>query len=169
MPLAAPTPAPAARPNADATMQMAAFGAAPVLVDVTPRALVVETTGGFTDVLIPRNARIPCDRTRFFSTARDGQTSVRIRVAQGENPRFESNTFLGELWLTEIRPAPRGALTLDVTFELDEGGTLQVRAKDQATGASTHAVMQLVGGTRESQVPAMMERNAGLPVRGGYQ
>ncbi|MFO0663170.1 MAG: Hsp70 family protein [Polyangiaceae bacterium] len=162
---APPAPYP---PSPDVTRQMAAFASAPVLVDVTPRALVVETAGGFTDVLIPRNARIPCDRTRFFSTARDGQTSVRIRVAQGESPRFGDNTFLGELWLTEIPPAPRGALTLDVTFELDEGGTLQVRAKDQATGASTHAVMQLVGGTRESQVPPMMDRVANLPVRGGY-
>ena len=159
----APLPAP------DHTQQMAAFASAPVLVDVTPRALVVETAGGFTDVLIPRNARIPCDRTRFFSTARDGQTSVRIRVAQGESSKFAENTFLGELWLTEIRPAPRGALTLDVTFELDEGGTLQVRAKDQTTGASTHAVMQLIGGTRESQMPMMIGRVADLPVRGGYQ
>ena len=71
-------------------------GAAPVLVDVTPRALVVETVGGYCDTVIPRNAKIPCEHTRVFATGRDLQTTVHVRVGQGEEEKFDSNQYLGE-------------------------------------------------------------------------
>ena len=82
----------------------------PVLVDVTPRALVVETVGGWCDVVVQRNAKIPCERTRAFTTSSDMQTVVRVRVAQGEDPVFEKNTFLGQVELVgpARRPARRG-------------------------------------------------------------
>ena len=77
-------------------------GAAPVLVDVTPRALVVETVGGYCDTVIPRNAKIPCEHTRVFATGRDLQTTVHVRVGQGEEEKFDSNQYLGELELSDL-------------------------------------------------------------------
>lgn len=136
----------------------------PILVDVTPRALVVETSGGFTDILIARNAKIPCERTRVFATARDGQTQVRIRVAQGEAAKFADNTFLGELELSGIRPSHRGDVTLEVSFELDEGGTLRVRARDRETRIEAHAVMQLTQGLDEPSIMQMVSRIGHMPV-----
>ena len=138
----------------------------PVLVDVTPRALVVETAGGFTDTLIPRNARIPCDRTRRFATGRDGQTSVRIRVGQGESPRFAENTYLGEVELSGLRAALRGEVLVEVTFVLDEGGLLQVRAKDAATGQEARATLQLVGVANDSQLQDMISKITSAPMSG---
>lgn len=135
-------------------------GPAPVLVDVTPRALVVETVGGFCDTVIPRNAKIPCERTRAFATAHDRQTTVRVRVAQGEEARFEGNTYLGEVELSGLREAARGEVSVAVTFELDADGTLRVRASDPATGREAAAMLQLVGAARESQIIQMTKRVA---------
>jgi molecular chaperone DnaK len=141
--------------------------AAPVLVDVTPRALVVETAGGYTDTIIPRNSKIPCERTRRFATGRDMQTTVRVRVAQGEHQFFPQNTFLGEVELSGLRPAPRGEVTVAVTFEVDADGTLRVRARDVQTGQEARAVLQLVGVADESSVVMMINRFAQQPVVGG--
>jgi molecular chaperone DnaK len=133
----------------------------PVLIDVTPRALVVETVGGFCDVIIPRNAKIPCERTRAFSTARDQQTTVRVRVAQGEETQFGANTYLGEVELSGLRVALRGEVSVAVTFELDADGTLRVRALDPATGREAAATLQLVGlAQRESEIMRMIDRVA---------
>jgi molecular chaperone DnaK len=131
--------------------------AAPVLVDVTPRALVVETAGAFSDVLIPRNARVPCGRTRQFTLGKDNQTIVRIRVAQGESARFAENTYLGEVILSGLRAAPRGEVVLSVSFELDEGGLLKVSARDLGTAKEAHATLQLVG--ISGSLDAMKARN----------
>jgi molecular chaperone DnaK len=139
---------------------------APVLVDVTPRGLVVETAGGYTDTIIPRNSKIPCERTRRFATGRDMQTSVRVRVAQGENPAFPQNTYLGEVELSGLRPAARGAVTVAVTFEVDADGTLRVRARDVQTGQEARATLQLVGVADESSVMMMINRFAQQPVVG---
>ena len=137
----------------------------PVLIDVTPRALVVETVGGFCDVIIPRNAKIPCERTRAFSTAQDGQTTVRVRVGQGEDSRFGVNTYLGEVELSGLRTALRGEISVAVTFELDADGTLRVRAADPATGREAAATLQLVGlAQRDSDIRKMTERMAGMPI-----
>lgn len=141
--------------------------AAPVLVDVTPRALIVETAGAFTDTIIPRNSKIPCERTRRFATGRDMQTTVRVRVAQGEAPNFAENTYLGEVELSGLRPAPRGEVVVAVTFEVDADGTLRVRARDVQTGLEARATLQLIGVADESSVVMMINRFAQQPVSGG--
>jgi molecular chaperone DnaK len=137
----------------------------PVLVDVTPRALVVETVGGWCDVVVQRNAKIPCERTRAFATSADGQTNVLVRVAQGEEPHFGSNTYLGQVELSGLRPAPRGTVTIQVRFELDESGTLQVFATDVATGREAHALLHLVGIAGAESVASMRARHATAEVR----
>jgi molecular chaperone DnaK len=130
----------------------------PVLIDVTPRALVVETAGGFCDTVIPRNAQIPCERTRVFATAQDGQQVVRVRVAQGENPAFQGNTYLGEVELGGIPPAARGEVSVSVTFELDADGTLRVRASDTTTGRQATAQLHLLGVAAEQDIASMRQR-----------
>ncbi|HEY1693443.1 MAG TPA: Hsp70 family protein [Polyangiaceae bacterium] len=134
----------------------------PVLVDVTPRALVVETVGGWCDVVVQRNAKIPCDRTRAFATSSDMQTTVRVRVAQGEDATFGSNTYLGEVELSGLRPAARGQVTIQVRFEVDESGTLKVFATDASTGRQANAVLQLVGLTGGLSVAEMAARHAAM-------
>jgi molecular chaperone DnaK len=130
----------------------------PVLIDVTPRALVVETAGGYCDTVIPRNAQIPCERTRVFATAQDGQQVVRVRVAQGEKPAFGANTYLGEVELGGIRAATRGEVKVAVTFELDADGTLRVRASDTVTGRVATAQLRLEGIAGESDIASMQRR-----------
>lgn len=134
----------------------------PVLVDVTPRALVVETVGGWCDVVVQRNAKIPCERTRAFATSSDMQTTVRVRVAQGEDPSFGHNTYLGEVELSGLRPAPRGQVTIQVRFEVDESGTLKVFATDASTGREANATLQLVGIAGASSISAMAARQAAM-------
>ncbi|MBX3185641.1 MAG: Hsp70 family protein [Labilithrix sp.] len=141
--------------------------AAPVLVDVTPRGLVVETAGGYTDTIIPRNSKIPCERTRRFATGRDMQTTVRVRVGQGESTIFPQNTYLGEVELSGLRPAPRGEVVVAVTFEVDADGTLRIRARDVQTGQEARATLQLIGVADESSVVMMINRFAQQPVVGG--
>jgi molecular chaperone DnaK len=133
---------------------------APVLVDVTPRALVVETVGGWCDVIVQRNSKIPCERTRAFVTSSDMQTTVHVRVAQGEDPTFGQNTYLGELELSGLRAAPRGEVTIQVRFEVDESGTLAVAATDLGTGREARATLQLVGIAGAASVAAMQARQA---------
>jgi molecular chaperone DnaK len=130
----------------------------PVLIDVTPRALVVETAGGYCDTVIPRNAKIPCERTRVFATAQDGQQLVRVRVAQGEDTAFRANTYLGEVELGGIRAAPRGEVSVAVTFELDADGSLRVRAADRLTGRQATAQLRLTGIAAEEEITAMRDR-----------
>ncbi|HEY2516914.1 MAG TPA: Hsp70 family protein [Polyangiaceae bacterium] len=133
--------------------------AAPLLIDVTPLSLRVETVGGYCDVLIAANTAVPCDRTRTFLTAADGQTTVIVRVAQGESNKFADNTFLGELELTGLTPAPRGETQIAVTFEIDADGILNVKAKDVKSARQTQARLQLLGAqTDPKDVEEMMER-----------
>jgi molecular chaperone DnaK len=134
---------------------------APLLIDVTPLSLRVETVGGYSDVLISANTSVPCEKSRTFLTARDGQTVVFIRVAQGESTRFGENTYLGELELSGLAAAPRGRVKILVTFELDADGILNVRAKDKETGRETTATMKVTGGTADTrEVEAMLGRQA---------
>jgi molecular chaperone DnaK len=142
----------------------AALPKTPVLVDVTPRALVVETVGGWCDVVVQRNAKIPCERTRAFATSSDMQTIVRVRVAQGEDAQFEKNTFLGEVELVGLRAAPRGEVTIRARFDVDESGTLKVFATDVATGREAHALLQLVGIAEALSVDGMRERHAATKI-----
>ncbi len=146
----------------DAASALGGMGA-PVLVDVTPRALIVETAGGYGDTVIPRNSKIPCERMRKFSTSRDGQTAVRIRIGQGESTRFAENTYLGEVELGGLRVASRGDVTIAVSFELDADGTLRVRAWDTITLQEAKATLQLIGIADESSVVMMINRFALQP------
>jgi len=104
-----------------------------LLLDVTPLSLGVETLGGVTTVLIPRNTTIPTRKSEVFSTAADNQTSVEIHVLQGERPVASGNRSLGKFHLIGIPPAPRGVPQIEVTFDIDANGILNVSAKDTAT------------------------------------
>lgn len=138
---------------------------APLLIDVTPLSLCVETVGGFCDFLIEANTPVPCDQTRAFATASDGQTTVRVRVAQGPSKRFVENTFLGEIELSGIPAAPRGATQIAVMFEIDADGILNVRARDIKTGNETVAHIQLVGAQNTAgDMEAMLARQAAHPL-----
>src|SRR5439155_989076 len=105
-----------------------------LLLDVTPLTLAIETLGGVATPMIPRNTTIPTRKTETFSTAADNQTSVEIHVLQGERPMAAQNRTLGKFHLTGIPPAPRGLPQIEVTFDIDANGILNVTAKDNATG-----------------------------------
>jgi molecular chaperone DnaK len=158
-PAAALPPPDIAPPHAEPVIELAPLRAAPLLIDVTPISLGVEVAGGFCDFLIRANTPVPCDRTRVFRTASDNQIAVRVRVVQGESERFNENTYLGDLELSGLRPAPRGEVEVAVTFEIDADGILNVRAKDENSGRETVARMNLLGAqTDTEEVAAMMAR-----------
>jgi len=127
-------------------MEAVAFGAAVqagvltgevkdiVLLDVTPLSLGVETLGGVTTVLIPRNTTVPIRKSQIFTTAEDNQQAVDINILQGERPMAKDNVSLGRFTLTGILPAPRGMPQIEVTFDIDANGILHVTAKDKKTG-----------------------------------
>jgi molecular chaperone DnaK len=135
-PLASGAPAATSPSMAPGRASMPAQGgiAVPLLLDVTPLSLGVETAGGQCEAVIRRNATIPVEQTRVFSTTNDDQTTVVIRISQGESRKFVENQGLGELELSGLRPALRGEVSVSVTFELGADGTLTVRAKDVETG-----------------------------------
>ncbi|MBF2080264.1 MAG: Hsp70 family protein, partial [Synechococcales cyanobacterium T60_A2020_003] len=105
-----------------------------LLLDVTPLSLGVETLGGVMTKIIPRNTTIPTKKSETFSTAADGQTNVEIHVLQGEREMANDNKSLGTFRLDGIPPAPRGVPQIEVTFDIDANGILNVRAKDKGTG-----------------------------------
>ena len=105
-----------------------------LLLDVTPLSLGIETLGGVFTKLIERNTTIPTKKSQIFSTAADGQTSVDIRVFQGEREMAADNKLLGNFQLTGIPPAPRGVPQIEVTFDIDANGIVHVSAKDLGTG-----------------------------------
>jgi molecular chaperone DnaK len=117
-----------------------------LLVDVTPLTLGVETLGGIATPLIARNTPVPAKRSEIFTTAADMQTAVTIHVFQGERPMAADNTSLGEFNLSGLPPAPRGIPKIDVTFDIDASGILNVTAKDMATAKSQS--IRISGSTR---------------------
>jgi molecular chaperone DnaK len=135
-----------------------------VLLDVTPRSLGVRTVGGYTDFVIERNTPIPVEQTRLFTTTADNQELVRIQVGQGESEHFEHNQKLGELVLAGLRQAPRGDVTIAVTFEINTDGLLEVRALDRDTGQQQVATMRVLGGLGEDELQQMAQR-----VQGHYE
>ncbi|MEM9193467.1 MAG: Hsp70 family protein, partial [Myxococcota bacterium] len=135
---------------------------APLLLDVTPHSLGVETVGGFCEHVIVRNAAIPVEHTRIFSTAQDNQESVRVRICQGESRVLHDNQGLGEVELRGLRRGRRGEIKIGVTFELSADGTLGVRAEDLGTGVEQTIRIRLVGGVSEGEIEAMKARQAAL-------
>jgi len=107
-----------------------------LLLDATPLSLGIETLGGVNTIIIPKNTTYPTSKTQIFSTAADNQTSVEIHVLQGERPMAKDNKTLGRFILDGIPPAPRGVPQIEVTFDIDANGILNVSAKDKATGKS---------------------------------
>jgi molecular chaperone DnaK len=128
-----------------------------LLLDVTPLSLGVETVGGLTSKLIPRNTTIPCRKNQIFSTAQDNQTSVEIHVVQGEREMATDNKSLGKFHLIGIPPAPRGVPQIEVTFDIDANGIVNVSAKDLATGKEQKITIQPSSGVTEDEVGRMIE------------
>ena len=112
-----------------------------LLLDVTPLSLGIETLGGVCTKIIERNTTIPVKKSQIFSTAADGQTSVEIHVLQGERERVENNTTLGRFFLDGIAPAPRGIPQIEVTFDIDANGIVNVSALDKGTGKEQHVTI----------------------------
>jgi molecular chaperone DnaK len=126
-----------------------------LLLDVTPLTLAIETLGGVATPMIPRNTTIPTKKTETFSTAADSQTSVEVHVLQGERPMAAQNRTLGKFHLTGIPPAPRGVPQVEVTFDIDANGILNVTAKDNATGKDQKITITSSSGLSKEEVEQM--------------
>src|SRR5438477_515073 len=134
-----------------------------LLLDVTPLSLGIETLGGVTTVLIPRNTTIPTKKSETFSTADDNQTTVEIHVLQGERELATYNKTIGKFQLTGIPPAPRGLPQVEVTFDIDANGILHVTAKDKATGKEQKIRIEASSGLSDAEIDRMVkdaEKNA---------
>ncbi len=128
-----------------------------LLLDVTPLSLGIETLGGVTTVLIPRNTTIPTKRSEIFSTADDNQTTVEIHVLQGEREMARDNRTIGKFQLTGIPPAPRGMPQVEVTFDIDANGILHVSAKDKATGKEQKIRIEASSGLGDREIERMVK------------
>jgi len=128
-----------------------------LLLDVTPLTLSIETLGGVSTPMIPRNTTIPTSKTQIFSTAADNQTQVEINVLQGERPMAADNKSLGRFILDGIPPAPRGVPQIEVTFDIDANGILKVTAKDKATGKEQAITIRGAVGLSEEEVKKAQE------------
>jgi molecular chaperone DnaK len=131
-----------------------------LLLDVTPLSLSIETLGGVATALIERNTTIPTRKSQIFSTASDMQTSVEIKVVQGERPMAADNKSLGNFILDGIPPAPRGVPQVEVTFDIDADGILKVSAADKATGRSQHITITASSGLAKDEVDKMVKEAA---------
>ena len=125
-----------------------------LLLDVTPLSLGIETMGGVFTRLIDRNTTIPTRKSQVFSTAEDSQSAVTIRVFQGEREMAADNKMLGQFDLVGLPPAPRGVPQIEVTFDIDANGIVQVGAKDKATGKEQQIRIQASSGLSDADIPA---------------
>ena len=128
-----------------------------LLLDVTPLSLGVETLGGVATPLIERNTTIPTKKSQVFSTAADGQTQVEIHVVQGERPMAADNKSLGKFILDGIPPAPRGVPQIEVTFDIDANGIINVSAADKATGRAQKITITASSGLSEAEIDKMVK------------
>ena len=128
-----------------------------LLLDVTPLSLGIETLGGVTTVLIPRNTTIPAKKSEIFSTATDNQTSVEVHVLQGERSMARDNRTMGRFHLTGLPPAPRGLPQIEVTFDIDANGIVNVTALDKATGKEQKITITGASGLSKDEVAAKVK------------
>jgi len=128
-----------------------------LLLDVTPLSLGIETLGGVASVLIEKNTTIPCNKKQTFSTAEDNQTAVTIHVVQGERKQAAQNKSLGRFDLSDIPPAPRGMPQIEVSFDLNADGILNVSAKDVATGKQHSIVIKASSGLSDEEIDKMVK------------
>ncbi len=128
-----------------------------LLLDVTPLSLGLETMGGVMTKIIEKNTTIPSSKSQVFSTAEDNQTAVTIRVFQGEREMANDNKSLGQFNLEGIAPAPRGMPQIEVTFDIDANGIVNVSAKDKATGKEQKITIQASGGLSDSEIEKMVK------------
>ena len=131
-----------------------------LLLDVTPLSLGIETLGGVNTILIPRNTTIPTKKSEIFSTAADNQSAVDIHVYQGERPMAKDNRQLGTFRLDGIPAAPRGVPQIEVAFDIDANGIVNVTAKDKATGKEQKITIQASGGLDQSEVERLVREAA---------
>ena len=128
-----------------------------LLLDVTPLSLGIETLGGVFTRMIDRNTTIPTKKSQMFSTAEDNQSAVTIRVFQGEREMAADNKMLGQFDLVGIPPAPRGVPQIEVTFDIDANGIVNVSAKDKATSKEQQIRIQASGGLSEADIEKMVK------------
>merc|ERR1712007_369143 len=128
-----------------------------LLLDVTPLSLGIETLGGVMTKLITRNTTIPTKKSQVFSTAADNQSQVGLKVLQGEREMAADNKMLGSFDLVGIPPAPRGVPQIEVSFDIDANGIVNVSAKDKATGKEQSISIQSSGGLSDAEIENMIK------------
>ena len=128
-----------------------------LLLDVTPLSLGIETIGGVMTTLISRNTTIPARKSEIFSTATDSQTSVEVHVLQGERQMAKDNRTLGRFQLVGLEPAPRGTPQIEVTFDIDANGIVNVAARDKATGKEQTITISGASGLSKDEVQRMVK------------
>jgi molecular chaperone DnaK len=145
----------------------AEHGQASYLLDVTPLSLRVGTVGGFTEKIIDKNTPIPIEKSKTFTTSRDGQDRVKIRVHQGESSKAEGCELLGEFEFTGFRVGYRGEVQIQVTFEIDPNGIVSVSATDLETGQKASTTISLSSGLSEHDLEKAIDDNAGMELARG--